>query len=345
MAKPRLYNGPPVTESVLRSVVKGATTQKELAEEMGCAEQTVFNHIHDPIYLGLLESDGKEYSITDEDDVMRLLQLEDRSVLKERFLEMPGVEEVREELNGGQLPFKRIGQLISYHTDSKAIEVDTFKYYGRIYAKWFQYLSMGYAGKDILYSEKPLDFERIERRQPKGAGSGSPKVRPEKVFTSLELIAGGVSGPEEIAEHFDFSKRSGAKVLSTCYALGLAEREDDGVVLTDYGRKVLKASEEQRRELIRVALLEINLVETYFELAPNESFWNQELMKKVCDELGNNWSETTIKTKAKRLYSWLVYSDLFKEVKQGKLIKSASVDGSGSGEGQKSVDSFVRGRS
>ena len=341
MANPRIYNGPPVTESVLRGVVKGATTQKELAEELGCAERTVFNQIHDPIHLGLLESNGEEYSITDEDDVMRLLQLEDRSILKQRFLEMPGVEEVKEELNGGQLSFKRIGQLISYHTDSKAIDEDTFKYYGRIYTKWFDYLSLGYAGKGILYSEKPLDFEEIERRQPKGTGSGYPKVRPEKVFTTLRLIDDGDDNAEAIAEFFDFSERSASKILSTCYSLGLAEREDDGVDLTKYGQKVLELENGDRKSLIQAALLEMDIVETYYELAPDEEFWNQDHMEKVNEELESNWSKSTTKTKAKRLYQWLIYSGLFKEIKQGKLIKSTLIDDLDSGDTQSSVDSFA----
>lgn len=324
MQKPRLYNGPPITESVLRSVVKGATTQNELAEELGCAKQTVFNQIHDPIHLGLLESDNGEYSITDEDDVMRLLQLEDRSVLKQRFLDMPGVEEVREELNGGQLSFKRIGQLISYHTDSKAIEKETFKLYGRIYAHWFDYLSMGHAGRDKLYSEKPKDYQPIEIRGPKGAGSGYPKVRPEKVFEALEVMRGGVTGAEELAGYFDFSERWAGKLLSTCYALGFAERDNGSVVLTDYGRKVLNSSEEKRRELVRRALLEIELVEVYCDLAPDQSFQNKEVMKEVGKKLGKDWSDSTVQTKAKRLYRWLTYSDLFKEEKRGWLVKSAS---------------------
>lgn len=323
MQKPRLYNGPSNTESVLRSVVKGATTQEELADELGCAKQTVFNQIHDPVHLGLLESNNGKYSITDEDDVMRLLQLEDKSVLKQRFLDMPGVEEVREELNGGQLSFKRIGQLISYHTDSKAIEQETFKLYGRIYAQWFQYLFMGYAGQDTLYSEKPTDFQPIGSG-PKNAGSGYPKVRPKKVFEALEVLRGGVDGPEELAKHFDFSKRWAAKLLSTCYALGFAERDQGRVVLTEYGRKVLNSGEEKRRELVRRALLEIELVEVYCEVAPDQSFQNKEVMKEVGRELDKDWSDSTVQTKAKRLYSWLIYSDLFKEEKRGWLVKSAS---------------------
>ena len=340
MAKPRLYYKPSVTETVLKSVVKGATTQKELAEELGCAEKTVLNKVHDPIHLELLENDDGTYAVTDEDDVMRLLQLEDRSVLKQRFLDMPGVEDVREELNGGQLSFKRIGQLISYHTDSKAIEKDTFKLYGRIYAQWFQYLSMGYAGQDTLYSEKPVDFQPIRNRGPKSAGSGYPKVRPEKVFNGLEVMRGGVDGPEELAENFDFSKRWASKLLSTCYALGLAKREQGRVVLTKYGRKVLNADEGERRELVRRALLEIELVEVYCTLAPDQLFQNQEVMKEVGKELGKDWSESTVQTKAKRLYSWLTYSDLFKEEKRGWLVKSASSGEFESVAAQESLHSY-----
>lgn len=341
MVKPRLYNSPPVTESVLRCIVGDATTQEELAEELNCTEKTVFNQVHDPVHLGLLESDNGEYRITDEDDVLRLLQLEDRSVLEPRFVSMPGVEEVQEELNGGRLSFKRIGQLVSYHTDSKALADETLRHYGRTYAKWFQYLSMGYAGNDMLYSEKPADFEQLAQYRPKAAGSGYPKVRPEKVFAALKLVNdGGVSGGGELADYFDFSGRFGGKVLSTCYALGLAERQDGRVVITDYGRQILRSSGDERRELVRGALLEIELVKVYYDLAPDEAFSNRELMRSVGEELGRGWSKGTVETKAKRLYRWLVYSGLFKEVGQGRLVKSAALDGEGSG-GQRSVDSFV----
>lgn len=341
MPKPRLYYGPNVTTEVLRHVIKGAGTQEELSEEMGVTKRTVHNRVHDPAVLGLLNRDNGIYEIADRDDVMKLFQLKDRTVLKQRFVDLPGVEEVRDELNGGRMDYERVGRLISFHTDSQAIDKDTFITYGRVYANWFDYLRMGFATNRTLYSEKPPDVERGEVKGPKSVGSGHPKVRPEKVFKSLDMFAEGVSDKEELSNEFEFSERYAGKLISTCYSLGLTERQGQDIVLTEFGETVLKSSGERRETLIREALLEVDLVREYMELAPGREFSNQELMQELNEEYDKGWSESTVQTKAKRLYSWLLYSDLFIEEKQGSLVPNASTEEFDRKGGQESVDKYV----
>lgn len=327
MDSPRLYYGPKNTTRVLRHVIKGATTTEGLAEEMDLSPRTIHNRVHDPAALGLIDRSQDEYQISHKEEVLKLFQLEDKTVLETRFLELPGVEEVRDELNGGRITFERIGRLISFHTNSEAIEKDTFVTYGRVYADWFEYLQLGYAYNGTLYSERPPEAELKEQttsRGPRSTGSGYPKVRQEKVFKALPLFKDGVSDKEEISESFDFSERYASKLISTCYSLGLTKREGGTIELTDFGERVLKADEQERKDLIRKALLDVDLVEQYRELAPNREFSNKEVMKEVSEELGKGWSDSTIQTKAKRLYSWLTYSELFIERKRGWLIPNPS---------------------
>jgi hypothetical protein len=42
-------------------------------------------------------------------------------------------------------------------------------------------------------------------------------------------------------------------------------------------------------------------------------------MKQVSEEYGLGWSEGTIRTRAKRLYQWLIFTNLVEEKKQGIL--------------------------
>lgn len=341
MENPRLYHGPRVTIEVLRAVVQGASTQEELAEEMGVGERTVHNQVHDPTALGFLGRENGEYTIQDQDDVMKFFQLEDRTILKERFIELPGVSEVLDELNGGRMSTERIGRLIAFHTNSKAIDSDTFEQYGRVYANWIDYLRLGFTANNTLYSEKPPDIERTQRRGPKSTGSGYPKVRPDLVFEALPIIAGGIESPAELAENFDFSDRYASKLLSTCYSLGIAQRDAGEIVLTEFGERVSQASGEERQQLIREALREVELINNYCELAPNEEFRNQELMAALNEEHDKGWSESTVSTKAKRLYQWLIYSGLFVEVKQGVLVPHASADEFPNKGGQESMNRYV----
>lgn len=341
MDSPRLYQGPRSTIEVLRAVIKGNTTQEELAEAMDVSERTVHNRIHDPTALGLLRRENGEYAIRDQDDVMKFFQLEDRTVLKERFLKLPGVSEILDELNGGRMSTERIGRLIAFHTDSQAIDSDTFKTYGRVYSNWIDYLRLGFAANDTLHSEKPPDVERKQRQGPKAASSGYPKVRPELVFEALPMIDDGVEGPAELAEYFDFSDRYAGKLLSTCYSLGIAGKDAGEVVLTEFGEQVFRASDEERQQLIQDALRNVGLVQEYCELAPNEEFRNQELMAKLNNEYEKGWSENTVSTKAKRLYQWLIYSGLFVEVKKGVLVPNASADESWETGGQESMNRYV----
>jgi hypothetical protein len=341
MDSPRLYQGPRATIEVLRAVVKGNTTQEGLADAMDVSERTVHNRVHDPTALGLLGRESGEYIIREQDDVMKFFQLEDRTVLKERFLKLPGVSEILDELNGGRISTERIGRLIAFHTDSQAIDSDTFKTYGRVYSNWIDYLRLGFAADDTLYSEKPPDIERNQRQGPKTASSGYPKVRPELVFEALPMIDDSIEAPAELAKHFDFSDRYASKLLSTCYSLGIAEKDAGEVVLTKFGEQVLQASDEGRQQLIQDALRNVTLVQEYCELAPDEEFRNQELMAKVNDEYEKDWSESTVSTKAKRLYQWFIYSGLFVEVKKGVLVPHASANESWETGGQESMNRYV----
>lgn len=341
MDSPRLYYGPKNTTRVLRQVIKGATTTEDLAEELNLSSRTIHNRVHDPAALGLIDRSQEEYKISNKKEVLKLFQLEDKTVLETRFLDLPGVEEVRDELNGGRITFERIGRLISFHTNSEAIEKETFVTYGRIYADWFEYLQLGYAYNGTLYSERPPEAELKEQavsRGPGATGSGYPKVRQEKVFKALPLFKEGISDKEEISESFEFSDRYAGKLISTCYSLGLTERKKGEIVLTNFGERVLEADEEGRKDLIKKALRDVDLVEQYIEIAPNQEFSNKEVMKEVSQELEKGWSDSTIQTKAKRLYSWLTYSGLFIERKRGWLIPNPAEQAKEIERGQASLN-------
>lgn len=321
MSKNRLYDIPEVTREVLRLVIKGSDTREELAEELDCSPRTVYNKVHDPKILGFLDREGGKYVISDKQELMKLFQLDDRSVLKKRFEKMPGVEEINDELVGGSLSFVRVGRIVSFYTDSEAIDEDAFKTYGRVYAKWFDYLGMGYEFNQKLSTEKPTNYNKKSSNNQ--SGDGFPTLRPDKVFKALRVINGGIQGTPELTSKFDFSENYSEKLLSTCYSLNLAERNDE-VELTEFGKAVHEANDQERRKLIREALLNITVIKTYCELAPDEPFKNQELMRRVGKELNKDWTETTSQTKAKRIYQWLIYSNLFKEVKRGTLVTTAN---------------------
>lgn len=328
MSKARLYDTPHVTREVLRLVIKGSNTQEKLAEGLGCAERTVYNKVHDPKVLGFLEREDGRYVITDKQELMKLFQLDDRAILKKRFKQMPGVEEINDELVGGSLSFNRVGRIISYYTDSEAIDEDAFNTYGRIYSQWFDYLGMGYASNQRLSQDKPADYDETKTSRRDSSGVSYPKVSPNKVFETLDVVNEGVSRSSELAERFDVSDRQVGKMLRSCYLLGLAV-DNDGVQLTDSGREILAAPESERKVLIRDKLLELEIVKSYCEIAPEEPFKNKDIVRKIGEELNKGWSEGTVETKAKRLYSWLIFSDLFKEVKRGTLVPTATANRSG----------------
>lgn len=328
MSEARLFDAPHVTREVLRLVIKGSNTQEELAEELGCAERTVYNKVHDPKVLGFLERKDGKYVITDKEELMKLFQLDDRAILKKRFENLPGVEEINDELVGGSLSFTRVGRIVSYYTNSEAIDEDAFNTYGRIYAQWFDYLGMGYASNQQLSQEKPMDYNKNKTTRKDASGGTYPLVRPDKVFQALRAVEEGITSTSELSDQFESSEREVSKILRSCYLLNLAAKNNE-VQLTEIGKKAINSSEAERSELIRDELLELNLIKTYCKLAPDEPFKNRELMQKVGEELDKNWSENTVDTKAKRLYQWLIYSDLFKEVKRGTLVPTATASQSG----------------
>lgn len=320
MGKARLYDVPEVTREVLRLVIKGHNTREELAEELGCSPRTVYNKVHDPKVLGFLEREDNRYVISDKKELMKLFQLDKREVLKKRFENLPGVEEINDELVGGSLTFVRVGRIVSYYTNSEAIDEEAFVTYGRVYAKWFDYLGMGYAYSQKLSREKPANYEK--EKTVRRTGDGFPMIRPERVFKAIRYISDGEKSESELASELGYSESQIGKLLSTLYSLNLADR-NDGIVLTEFGEQVYESSESEQKKLIREALLDLNVVKKYCELAPESPFKNQQLMERVGEELGRDWTNTTRETKGKRIYQWLLFSDLFKEVKRGTLVPTA----------------------
>ncbi|WP_135304518.1 AAA-associated domain-containing protein [Haloarcula amylovorans] len=153
---------------------------------------------------------------------------------------------------------------------------------------------------------------------------GSVRVRPRRIHRVVSegrLLC-------IIAEGYDFSENHVNKLLSTLYSLNLAYRNST-VKLTDLGERVKDAPEEERKKLIRDSLLDLTLVKKYCELAPEGPFKNQELMGQVGRSLDRDWSETTRSTNAKRIYQWLLYSELFREVKRGTLAPTATANRKG----------------
>lgn len=325
MPSPRLYDAPEVTRKVLRLVIKGSDDREKLAEELGCSPRTVYNKVHDPKALGFLEREDGKYVISDKKELMKLFQLDQRDVLKRRFKSMPGVEEINDELIGGSLTFVRVGRIVAYYTDSEAIDESAFRTYGRIYSRWFDYLGMGYASNQKLTRDKPPDYNVKQSRRKDG--DGRPSVRPEAFFEAMAEIHSGADDKDELKTRCNYSDSKLGKVLATCSVLGAITRSD-GIELTDFGEKIINADENKQRKYVRDALLELDLIETYCDIAPNKPFKNQEVMRKVGEKLNKGWSKTTSKTNAKRLYQWFIYSELFVEVKRGFLAPASYSDDS-----------------
>lgn len=323
MPKARLYDAPQVTREVLRLVIKGSNTREGLSKGLGCAKKTVYNKVHDPKELGFLEREDGRYVITDKQELMKLFQLDDRAVLKKRFKQMPGVEEINDELVAGSLTFTRVGRIVSYYTDSEAIDEDAFTTYGRIYSQWFDHLGMGYASNQKLSRDKPADYDKNKTSRRGASGGSYPTVRPDKVLKTLRAIDSGINNYSDLAEQFEVAERHAKKILKSCSILDLAI--DNGEIrLTELGQTVLTAPEDERKNIIRDVLLELELVKTYCQVAPDKPFQNKNVMRKVSEELDKEWSDGTIETKAKRIYQWLIYSNLFKEVKRGTLVPVAT---------------------
>jgi len=307
--KPRLYKPPSHTIETLRAIVSGSKTTAQIADELGVSENTAQNKIHDPLHLGLIEENDGKYEPTK--DAKRVVQLDDEDAMEEPFLELPGVQQVLEEVENGGATTEKVGRIISFKTDSGAAKESTFKNYGRVYADWIERLNLGEVEDNASESHHPLETD---------SGANNPRVPPQKVIDALRVID-DVDTCEELADQLGYSERHTQKILSTAYALGVAERErGGGFSTTETGRTVTTTSEGKQREVLRNNLLEIPLVQAYCNRVPSGEFKNKAVMQQVSEDYSLGWSEGTVRTRAKRLYRWLLFTRLAEEESQGVLV-------------------------
>ena len=123
----RLYNPPSRTVEVLGEATSGASTVEALADSLGCVSRTATNKVHDPVILGLIEREDEEFSVSE--DARRVVQLKDTTPLENAFLELPGVPEVLDRIEGDSVEIEEIGRLISFETGSNASAASSFKTY------------------------------------------------------------------------------------------------------------------------------------------------------------------------------------------------------------------------
>lgn len=307
--KPRLYKPSSHTIETLRAVVSGSKTTEQIADKLGVSENTAQNTIHDPLHLGLIEEDDGKYEPTK--DAKRVVQLDEVGAMEEPFLELPGVERVLDEIENGGTTTEKVGRIISFETDSGAAKESTFKSYGRVYADWIEHLDLGEVEDSSSGGQHPLKTDN---------GANNPRVPPQKVIDALRVID-DVESHEELADRLGHSDRHTQKILSTAYALEVAERErGGGFSTTETGRTVTTTSEGKQREVLRNNLLDIPLVQAYCNRVPSGEFKNKEVMQQVSEDYSLGWSETTVETRAKRLYQWLLFTRLAEEESQGVLL-------------------------
>lgn len=118
----RLYYPPNHTLNTLKAVISGSKTRKQIADELEISPNTAKNKIHDPVHLELLEKNGNKYEATDE--ARRLVQLQEDEILEERFLDLPGVKDVLNQLENGGVTAEEIGRIISFETGSGAADAE-----------------------------------------------------------------------------------------------------------------------------------------------------------------------------------------------------------------------------
>lgn len=305
--KPRLYYPPRHTLETLRAVISGNTTREQLADALDVGTNTAWNKIHDPKHLGLIEANNGTYEATEE--ARRLIQLQDNEVLEDRFTALPGVQNVLNQLENGGTTAEEIGRVVSFETNSGAADAERFRDYGRVYAQWIQYLDLGEVTDTDSPSQHPLEND---------CGANNPRVPPQKVIDALRHMD-DVDTHEELANRLGHSERYTQKILSTAYALGVGVSSHGTFTTTETGRTVTTTSQGKQRELIRDALLEIPLVQAYCNRVPSGEFNNQAVMQQVSDDYSLGWSDSTVQTRAKRLYQWLLFANLTEERERGVL--------------------------
>lgn len=323
MTEDRLYYPPEHTEDVLREVTSGASTIEQLADRMGYVRRTTTNKVHDSVVLGLIEREDSQLSVSD--DARRVVQLQDTAPLDNAFRELVGVSEILNRIEDEPVSVEDVGRIISFETGSNAAAESTFKAYGRVYGEWIDYLDLGnYSDGFVADGEINKSSENLgPLENPRGASY--PRVPPEKVFEILPMISQGKSH-EELEERSQYSDRELSKTLSTCYGLGLAESTRNGPQLTKCGRELQQASIGNRKLILQDALMEIPLVRAYCDRAPDEEFRNLDVIRQISEDYVKGWSKKTIQTRAQRLYSWFLFTELFEEKDRGYLAPQTSAE-------------------
>lgn len=325
MTTERLYNRPPQTLNTLENLLAGATTVDELSDEMGYSENAIYNRLHDPRILGIIEKADGEYKTKEE--ARRIIQLKDKDPLKDPFLELPGVERVQDRLmNNSEVSFEQIGRDIAFETGSNATDEESFLNYGRVYANWFDYLELGYYGNGTLYADEAnVESGNEDPLQPE-KGANSPACRPKKIFEMLDIV-GGISSLEELFEEMDYERSTVENLISTSYALDLVEKTPTSeLIITDTGKELRTSSQGNREKILRDQLLSLPFVKAFCNRIPEGEFSVHDVIHQISEDYNKGWSENTIHTKGKRIYRWLIYTDLAQEVKKGTLKRTDVVE-------------------
>lgn len=318
MTTERLYNRPAQTLNTLEAILTGITTVGDLSEEMGCGENAIYNRLHDPRILVIIEKEEDEYQPTEE--ARRIIQLKDREPLKDAFLNLPGVDEIQNRLTSdSKVSVEQIGRVIAFETGSNATNQDSFLSYGRVYASWFDYLRLGHYGENILYADE-ADIESTgENPLQAKKGVNSPACRPKKVFEILDLVEGTPSS-KELAEKTGYEEGTISNIISTCYALGLVEKTPTrGLEITDTGKELITSSQDNREKILRDQLLILPLVRAFCNRVPEGEFSVHDIIREISEDYHREWNDTTVQSKGKRIYSWLIYTGLVEEITQGTL--------------------------
>lgn len=311
MAKTRLWNYPEETIEVLSAVLSGADDQNKIAEKIDCSRNTVRNKVHDPVHLGLINKNDSSYDADDE--ARRIVQLNDYSLLEEKFLSLPGVGQIEDRLeNKGEIHYEEIGRIISFETESGAAKEETFLHYGRIYANWFEFLGRENTQKQILYS--PGETPEEGDNEPT---SSQLAADPQNVMKSLKII-GTHEDREAISGKLDVSEKYVGHIFSTLYALGLAEPGRwDGHEITEKGREVSSASIGNKKQILGEILIELPITDAYFSAIESDPFDHPSTVKKVSENHFLGWSDSTLEIVSKRTHEWLTFTELIEQGEEG----------------------------
>lgn len=316
----RLYHGPGTTEKFLEAIFDGAATIDDLKNRFNTSRSTVFNGLHDLRCLGL---------VIVEDDVVvpttaggRFYRLNDLEPVRDIFIDLAGVDQLLEQIEDDEITYTAAGRLIGFATGSDTTKESTFKSYGRTYANWIEFLSLGYRGGQHISAEpvaRPKSANNNLARRTDGPSY--PTVWPNQVFTNLDSIS-DASSYENLVSQNDFSERTAQKIVGTAVGVKLVGRgtRDEWYVLTERGETFLSADKESetRRQLVRDGVLTMAIPCAYCNRIPDEQFHKQQPMNKINDDFDLNLSESTIKLRTKRLVPWLSYAQLIKKVDQSE---------------------------